>query len=86
MAALTNVHLDDVWREFMQVLSNVREPIVGMDKHDIRVALISTDAHQNATAAAHHASLPAAAKANMTPTQRSLMSKLVSTKRHQEGV
>ncbi|MHC4158378.1 MAG: hypothetical protein ACYSSO_04780 [Planctomycetota bacterium] len=70
MAVLTNEDRRELWAEFMNYSSNIRE-LIGLNKAGLRAAVDATDDWIEANKASFNNTLPAAAKAALTSKQKS---------------
>ncbi len=80
MAVLPDTVREEVWGEFMRKLSERREAIF-LNKIDLRAALNATDQWIDNNAAAFNASLPVAARTNLTTAQKAELFLFVAARR-----
>lgn len=69
MAQLTDGQRRAIWRDYMRVSSDAREPLA-LTKQELRVAIDATDAFIDGLATPFNNALPAPARAALTPKQK----------------
>lgn len=77
MAVLSDADRAEVWGEYMR-----RFPVNGLLKSDLRAAVNALDDFMNTNAAAVNNALPAAVRANVTPSGKAAMLMLVIEQRY----
>ncbi len=65
MAILSDADREQIWKEFMERHSSLREPIA-VTKSDLRVAVNAVDTWVEANKASFNAALPEPAKSNLS--------------------
>ena len=72
--------------EFQRALSDLRERLPGMTKHDVLAAVAAADQWASDNAASFNSALPAAARTNLTASQKARLLTAVIEKRWKVGV
>ena len=73
MAVLSDTDRQRVWRALMRYWSQVFEAVSSLTKADLQAAVNATDGWINDNQGAYNNALPAAAKNNLTASQKTLL-------------
>lgn len=85
MAALTSPERILVGAQFQSDSSQTRDPLPGLLKADIQAAIVAIDDWVVANAASFNTALPAAAKTNLTASQKAALLSRVLKRRYETG-
>ena len=86
MAELTQVDRERIWRGLMSYWSNLREVVALGNKDDLLAAINATDTWINDNQGGYNNALPAAAKNNLTASQKTLLFCAVALMRVDPGI